>query len=357
MAQNSKYVINGVISGNYNADKVYLISEEFINGPQKTIDSSLVNQGRFKFEGQTPEYSVIHFIKSADSTSRTNLTPVFLEPGNINVTVSAEHFYHNASVTGTANNLLLTQYSALVKNVMDSVLLATSIDWTINGRDDKKEQVEFPRRTKLINKRNLDIQREMVSRYNNQVFAPFMIYWEMRRDLPPSDLTALYNQLDPKLSSHPYTILLKDFISASSFAVGNQMPDFSLPNHEGKEVKWNEFKGKYVLIDFWASWCGPCLREMPNIVKLYEECKDKNFEIIGITVDDNKDKWLKAIKENNMTWTQLGDMKAWDSHIVKLCNVSAVPYTVLIDPTGKVIALDLRGEELIKKVKELVTKK
>ena len=111
-----------------------------------------------------------------------------------------------------------------------------------------------------------------------------------------------------------------------------------------------------MLVDFWASWCGPCMREMPNVVKLYKECKGKNFEIVGISLDQKRDAWLNAVEKNKMKWIQVSDLKSWETLPVKLCNISAVPYTVLVDPEGKVIALDLRGEELIKKVKEVLKK-
>ena len=114
------------------------------------------------------------------------------------------------------------------------------------------------------------------------------------------------------------------------------------------------YAGKYVLLDFWASWCGPCRREMPNVVKLYKECKGKNFEIIGISLDQKPEPWKKAVKELKMTWPQACDFQVWYGPVARKYNLSAVPYTVLINPEGKVEALDLRGEELINTIKNLV---
>ena len=355
-SQQGKYVINGHISGNYNANKVYLVEEEFINGPQTVIDSSYVENGNFKFEGKTPDFVKMYFVQSADPNSRTNLTPVFLEEGTIRINISAEHFTHNCKVNGTINNELLTFYFLQDRYITDSIMAATNIDWAINGWDQEREQTEFPRRTKLIKKRWLDIQKNMVTLYNKQVFAPFMIYWEMRRDMTPEQLTELKNQLDPSLANHPYTLALSDYIASTGFGIGNQMPNFSLPDQFGQTVEWKEFSGKYVLIDFWASWCAPCIRELPNIKKLYEECKDMNFEIVGVSLDRDKEKWINAIKEHGMPWPQLCDFKVWDTQPAKLCNVDAVPFTILVDPKGNVIAVNLRGEELANKVKELIEK-
>ena len=135
------------------------------------------------------------------------------------------------------------------------------------------------------------------------------------------------------------------------------MPDFALPDPNGKKVSLSSFRGKYVLIDFWASWCGPCMREMPNIVKLYKECKGKDFEILGVSLDKDKGAWLNTVKEKKMRWVQVCDFEMWGTAPVKMCNVTAVPYTVLVDPNGKVIALGLRGEQLIAKIKEILGKK
>ena len=132
-------------------------------------------------------------------------------------------------------------------------------------------------------------------------------------------------------------------------------PEVKTP--DGKDISLKDFEGKYVLVDFWASWCGPCLREMPNVVKLYKECKGKNFEIFGVSLDNKKDAWEKAIKANGMKWPQGSDLKGWGSEPARLCNVSAIPFTVLIDPEGEVIAIDLRGEQLHAKVKEVLGKK
>ena len=355
-AQQGKYVIRGTISGNYNAEKVYLVEEEFINGPQTVIDSCVVVDGKYIFEGIVPEFVKIYFVKGANPEARTALTPVFLEEGNINVSnASAEHFTHNVKVRGTVNNDLLSFYFFQHGFITDSIGYATDLDWRINGYNSDNEQTEFPRRTKLTMSRWLDIQKSMVSKFKDQVFAPFMLYWEMRRDLTPGEFKAYRSLLDPKLDNHPYTKAIDDFITSSEFGIGNKMPDFKMPDKNDNVVEWKEFSGKYVLIDFWASWCGPCLREMPNVVKLYEECKGDNFEIVGISLDENKEKWLNTVEEYKMTWPQLCDFKAWDSQIVKLCNVDAVPTTVLVSPDGNVVAINLRGEALTEKIKELIS--
>ena len=133
-----------------------------------------------------------------------------------------------------------------------------------------------------------------------------------------------------------------------SIWVGKQAPEISLPDTEGKEVTLSSFRGKYVLVDFWASWCGPCRRENPNVVDAYNKFRGKNFTILGVSLDrpGQKDNWLKAIKDDNLTWTHISDLKFWQSEVVPLYNVQSIPFNVLVDPQGKVVAENLRGDAL-----------
>lgn len=134
---------------------------------------------------------------------------------------------------------------------------------------------------------------------------------------------------------------------------GSTVPDISLPDPEGETVSLSSLRGNYVLIDFWASWCKPCRMENPNVVRLYNEYKDENFEIFGVSLDRNKEKWIGAIEADNLTWTHVSDLKFWQSDAAKLYNVKSIPFTVLIDPEGKVIATKLRGRSLELKLQEI----
>ncbi|TXC78484.1 TlpA family protein disulfide reductase [Luteibaculum oceani] len=129
-------------------------------------------------------------------------------------------------------------------------------------------------------------------------------------------------------------------------AEGNVAPEISLPNPDGKVINLSDLRGKYVLIDFWASWCKPCRRENPNVVNAYKKYKSKGFEILSVSLDKNKSAWVNAIKSDNMTWKHVSDLKFWNSEAAQKYGVNSIPFTLLIDPEGKIVAKNLRGEAL-----------
>ena len=139
---------------------------------------------------------------------------------------------------------------------------------------------------------------------------------------------------------------IKRMDAIAPLSIGRIAPAFDLPSADGKVIRLADFKGKYVLIDFWSSWCGPCRQENPNIVRLFNRFKDKNFTILGISLDDDKADWLKAIKDDGLTWTQVSELKRWDSPIANLYKIESIPASFLLDPQGKIIAKNLRGTDL-----------
>ena len=139
-------------------------------------------------------------------------------------------------------------------------------------------------------------------------------------------------------------------------AVGQPFTDFTVETEDGKKVSLSDYvgKGNYVLVDFWASWCGPCRREMPNLVEAYAKYKNKNFEIVGVSLDQSADAWKEAIKKLNITWPQMSDLKYWNCEGAQLYAVSSIPHTVLIDGEGTILARGLHGDELQEKIAEAV---
>jgi peroxiredoxin len=217
-----------------------------------------------------------------------------------------------------------------------------------------------------------EIQKDMMDEYNlfiknafqqmknfvteNQ--TPFVSLRVLEELDPESELEFFETTLQKLAVKYPTVSFIKDMQSTiegmKNTAVGSNAPDIQLTNPEGQLVSLSSLKGKIVLIDFWASWCGPCRKENPNVVKMYEKYKGRGFEIYGVSLDKDKQAWLDAIEKDGLKWIHVSDLKFWQSDAAKLYNVSAIPMTVLLDKEGKIIAKNLRGKALEDKLNEVL---
>jgi thiol-disulfide isomerase/thioredoxin len=182
------------------------------------------------------------------------------------------------------------------------------------------------------------------------------------QQLDPEKYSSLYQQMDAELmKKYPHDKFVRavhdNIGKLMALGKGKEAPDIKLPTPEGKELALSSFRGKVVLVDFWASWCGPCRKEMPNVVKVYNKYKEKGFEIFGVSLDQDMNKWVEAIKNDGITWPQVSDLKFWNSYVVRLYNIEGIPFTVLVDKEGKIIAKGLRGPELEKAVENALSGK
>lgn len=161
--------------------------------------------------------------------------------------------------------------------------------------------------------------------------------------------------LSPELKNSPdMQQCLTRLKTLRNLAIGKSIVDFSMPDTLNNFVSPASYRGKYVLVEFWASWCGPCRMEIPHLRETYAAFSHKGFEILGVSMDDNKEKWLKALAEEKMPWKQVSDLKGWKSDVVKMYSIQAIPLNFLVDPDGVIVASNLRGEQLAEKLKELI---
>jgi peroxiredoxin len=181
------------------------------------------------------------------------------------------------------------------------------------------------------------------------------------RSLPPVEMDSALRNLKSRFPGNTLIAQMEkgsqqqpEQSSSAASWVGKTVPDLVMPDVRGKNVSISSFRGKYLLIDFWASWCGPCRMENPNVVKAFNDFKDKNFTILGVSLDKDKDSWQKAISQDHLNWPQMSDLKYWNSQAVETFGFQGIPFNVLVDPSGKVIAQELRGEELDAKLKQVL---
>jgi peroxiredoxin len=203
--------------------------------------------------------------------------------------------------------------------------------------------------------------RNFLHSTSNPTLAWLTLGWSSR-SFPTSEFDSLLSEAQGKYPGNLQIGELKASYDQQQAAinqqnnawVGKPAPDLTLPDAAGKAISISSFRGKYLLVDFWASWCGPCRQENPNVVKVYNEFKDKNFTILGVSLDKEKQPWLEAIQKDNLAWTHVSDLKFWNSKAVEIFKFEGIPFNVLIDPQGKIVAQELRGADLEDKLRSLL---
>jgi peroxiredoxin len=214
-----------------------------------------------------------------------------------------------------------------------------------NANEDETEKLEL--QIKDIAARKLERKALFISKNPNSDFSLSLINDQLAYLGNYEDGSLLYSKLGKSAKSKPIAKKIEEKLAVLKHsAIGEQMPDFTQPDTVGKPVKLSDFKGKYVLVDFWASWCHPCRAENPNVLKAYGKYKDKGFTVLGISLDDNASRWKKAIEEDQMPWAQVSDLKGFKNEVSTYYGINAIPSTLLLDPAGKIIAKDLRGKAL-----------
>ena len=342
------YTIKGTIEGVAEGDTVYL--QNFVDGSLVKMDSAVVKGGAFEFKGTPDSVTVSRYVTYRKNGMRMTAM-VFIEKGDITLNMGAEANKVAGTMCNDAYQQFMDKFVAINKE-MSEIYQKSKTDTTLT--DDQRKDLE----KQLAEKDSLGT--EMVyncinENINNLVGVQLLTSYA--NAFETAKVKALLDKVPAAYSADKDIVALKEHIATiEKTEVGQKFIDFAMNTPEGKEVKLSDFisQNKYTLIDFWASWCGPCRQEMPNVVDAYKQFKSKGFGIVGVSLDKDADKWKQAIKDLNITWPQMSDLKAWQCEGAKLYGVRAIPATVLVDQEGNIVARDLRGEDIAAKLEELL---
>ncbi|MFD2598729.1 redoxin domain-containing protein [Sphingobacterium corticis] len=337
MAQQT--VVNGDIAGHGDGQ---LIINSSHNGESK-IDTVNIKNGKFTWKG---------YLK---------------EPQNLLIKFPSKNFQFYAdnnehiSIVGTADSISrLRVYGSKVQDEADlhkkSLQDLTDKEMAIYklwGEASEEERSGLEKRIYALRRERRERGVEYISKNPDSYFSLNLVNNDAITG-SYEDIAPTFKLLSSRMQRTVQGIRLAERLELLKRSrLGEEMFDFTQNDQDGNAVNFNDFRGKYVLVDFWASWCGPCRAENPNVLAEYNKYKEKNFTVLGISLDEDALKWKEAIKQDQLPWLQVSDLKGFDNEVSAYYGIGAIPSTLLVDPDGKIIAKDLRGEMLSSKLKEL----
>lgn len=291
----------------------YVYLQRFDNKMFFTVDSARIKAGSFSLS------SKIEIPELYGLTLNKDRSPyyLFIDSENITVNLDPESYYSKTTTQGSKAQDLFTAYKELDSETM-------KID-------------------------------SFITAHPASIVSAYALYRNFAYRLSPDEIDRNLSLLDPALQGTQYAKALRGLSGVlRTVEPGKKAPDFTLNDPDGRPVKLSDHRGKYLLLDFWASWCGPCRKENPNVVRAWQKYKDKGFDVFGVSLDRKKENWVKAIKDDQLTWTHVSDLQFWNSAAAKLYGVRAIPSNLLLAPDGTIVAKNLREEELHEKLAELL---
>lgn len=346
-----RYKINGEVTG-LNSGWVYLKHTDETG--QNIVDSAAIQNQKFTFTGKQnmPEQVTLSLKKRRASVK------FFLDNAEIKITASADSFF-NAKITGSPAQDQYTEYQNRINPIENEI---ASLNKMLSESSSPVNESNSPVNTDSI-KRKLETlenlkNREVeafVKRNPSSIVAARVIVSNYLWNPEVNQLSGLYNSLDTQIQQSQYGKTIKEHLDiAIRLAIGKTAPDFSEPDMNGNPIALSSLRGKFVLVNFWASWCGPCRLDNPHLVKTYNKFKSKDFTIIGVSLDHDKQAWIDAVKKDKLDWYHVSDLKGLSNKVMQEYGVWVTPTSYLLDKQGTIIGRNLFGEKLDEKLTEVL---
>ncbi|RPE13072.1 AhpC/TSA family protein [Chitinophaga lutea] len=336
------YVLQGQADTALNGQYIHLYGIDWSDLNPKIADSVQITNGRFQFKGKlnTPGLLISLYLKG----NRFAFTQLYIQNNKMTVQLKGTHWYKrensllsNAPYNDDWRSLKTAREKAdynlgFLRHQMDSIQRARP-DTTL---------ADMAERGKVLERQVVLVEKQWVREHPASYISLITLAYSLFRKLEIDELRGLYGGLPTALQRSVEGVALKERIAhRAAIQVGNMAPEFAVKDTSGNIFRLSDARGKYVLLDFWASWCGPCLEQVPVLKKFHELNKDRNLKIIGISLDTDSSRWLAAIRQHDLNWLHVSDLQGWKSATGKLYNVQAIPQNILIDPQGKIAAIDI----------------